>query len=357
MSLVFAILFAVVLFSLLIFVHELGHFLAAKLSGVQVNEFSMFMGPAIASWQRGTTQYTIRCIPIGGYCAMEGEDTDTESPHSFQKAAWWKRLIILFAGSFMNFLTGVLIVAIVLFWQPNYVTTELSNVESWCSAAVSGGLQAGDQILEFDGKKISIYEDFSLATMLSPDGNYDITVLRDGQKVYLQDVPMIRQLVADDSGTQSRLYGISFQLAETTAASVPGRIFPTAFNYVKSVIVSLGMIFNGQAGLQDMTGAVGIVQIMSESAASAKDTSLAILNLLYFGGFLAINLAVMNVLPIPALDGGRIVGLLLITGVEAVIGKKIDPKYESYIHAAGMIALLALMALITFKDIFTIIKR
>ena len=357
MSLVFAIVFAVLLFSFLIFVHELGHFVAAKLSGVQVNEFSMFMGPAIAKWTWGETQYTIRCIPIGGYCAMEGEDADTENPRSFQKAAWWKRLIILAAGSFMNFLAGVLIVAVVLFWQPRYTTTELVQVEPWCSAATAGGLQAGDRILEFDGKNISIYEDFSLATMLAPDGNYDITVLRDGQVVELENVPMIRQLVANAAGVQSPLYGISFNRVDTTAASVPGRILPTAFNYVKSVIVSLGMIFNGQAGLQDMTGAVGIVQIMSESAAAAKDTSLAILNLLYFGGFLAINLAVMNVLPIPALDGGRIVGLLLTTGVEAVIGKKIDPKYESYIHAAGMIALLALMALITFKDIFTIIKR
>ena len=357
MSLIFAIIFAVLLFSLLIFVHEFGHFAAAKLSGVQVNEFSMFMGPAIAKWKRGTTQYTIRCIPIGGYCAMEGEEEDTDNPHSFQKAAWWKRLIILAAGSFMNFLTGVLIVAVVLFWQPNYVTTELTHVESWCSASVAGGLQAGDQILEFDGKKISIYEDFTLTTMLAPDGNYDITVLRDGQKVELKAVPMIRQLVADDSGAQSRLYGISFKPAKTTAASVPGRILPTALNYVKSVVVSLEMIFSGQAGLQDMTGAVGIVQIMSESAARAEDVSLALLNMLYFGGFLAINLAVMNVLPIPALDGGRIVGLLLTTGIEAVTRKKIDPKYEGYIHTVGMIALLVLMALITFKDIFTIFKR
>ena len=219
------------------------------------------------------------------------------------------------------------------------------------------GLQAGDRILEFDGKRISIYEDFSLATMLAQDGNYDITVLRDGQKVVLQDVPMIRQLVADSSGTRTLLYGISFVRTDTTAASVPGRILPTAFNYVRSVIVSLEMLFTGQAGLQDMTGAVGIVQIMSESAAAAEDTGLAMLNMLYFGGFLAINLAVMNVLPIPALDGGRIVGLLLTTGIEAVTRRKIDPKYESYIHAVGMIALLALMALITFKDIIVIFKR
>lgn len=357
MSLVLAIAFAVILFSILIFVHELGHFVAAKLSGVQVNEFSMFMGPAIAKWTRGETQYTIRCIPVGGYCAMEGEEEDTDNPRSFQKAAWWKRLVILAAGSFMNFLTGVLIVAVVLFWQPRYTTTQLVQVEDWCSASVTGGLQTGDQILEFDGKKIRIYEDFKLATMLAQDGNYDITVLRNGIKVELEDVPMIRQLAADSTGAQSWRYGLTFDRPETTAGSVPGRILPTALNYVDSVIVSLEMLFTGQAGLQDMTGAVGIVQIMSESAAGEEDLSMAILNMLYFGGFLAINLAVMNILPIPALDGGRIVGLLLTTAVETVTRKKINPKYEGYIHMIGMIALLALMALITFKDIFTIIKR
>jgi len=356
MSLVVSILFALILFSFLIFVHELGHFIAAKLSGVQVNEFSMFMGPAIVKWERGGTLYTIRCIPIGGYCAMEGENADTDSQHSFQKAAWWKRLIILAAGSFMNFVAGVLLAAIVLFWQPNYVTNQLAHVETWSSAAVENGLQAGDRILEFDGKKISIHEDFTLATMMAPDGNYDFVVLRDGQKVKLENVPMIRQLMPDSSGGRSMLYGISFQVEETTFSSVPGRIFPTAFNYVKTVIVSLEMLLTGSAGIQDMTGAVGIVQIMSETAAGTEDAKVAALTMIYFGAFIAINLSVMNMLPIPALDGGRILGLLLTTGIETVTRKKIDPKYEGYIHTVGMILLLAFMALITFKDIFAIFK-
>lgn len=356
MSIIVAILFAVILFSVLIFVHELGHFVTAKLSGVQVNEFSMFMGPVIAKWRRGDTQYSIRCIPIGGYCAMEGEDEDTDNPRSFQKAAWWKRLIILAAGSFMNFVIGVVIVSIVLFCQPTYTTTELAQVEPWSSVAVEGGLQTGDVIVSFNGQSTSIYEDFSLATMLAPDSSYDVEIIRNGQKLLLEDVPFTRQAVDDGNGGQLMLYGISFKRVPTTFDSVPGRIFPTAFNYVKTVIVSLKMMLTGQAGLRDMTGAVGIVQIMSESAAAAKTTSDAVLNMLFFGGFIAINLSVMNILPIPALDGGRIVGLLLTTAVEKVTRRKIDPKFEGYVHAIGMIALLALMAVITFKDIFTIIK-
>ena len=138
-----SIVFAIILFSVLIFVHELGHFVAAKLSGVQVNEFAMFMGPAIFKWKRGETQYSIRCIPIGGYCAMEGEDQDTDNPHSFQKAAWWKRLIILVAGSFMNFVIGVLIVAVVLFSQNRYATPQVTHIEDWSTLNYEEGIRPG----------------------------------------------------------------------------------------------------------------------------------------------------------------------------------------------------------------------
>ena len=351
-----SIVFAVLLFSILIFVHELGHFVAAKLSGVQVNEFSMFMGPAIAKWKRGDTQYSIRCIPIGGYCAMEGEDADTDNPRSFQKAAWWKRLIILVAGSFMNFVVGVLIVAIVLFCQPRYATPQITEIEPWSTVATENGLQPGDTIVEFDGKNIAVYEDFTLATLFLPDGEYDITVERNGQKVKLQDVPMVRKEVDDGNGNKQMLYGLSFAVAETTPASVPGRILPTALNQVKSVVVSLKLLLTGQAGLKDMTGPVGIVLIMSEGAEAAETTGGALVNMLWFGGFIAINLAVMNLLPIPALDGGRVVGLLLTTAIEKITRRKLDPKYEGYIHSIGMILLFALMALILFKDIFTIFK-
>ena len=352
-----SIVFAIILFSVLIFVHELGHFMAAKLFGVQVNEFSMFMGPAIAKWTRGETQYSIRCIPIGGYCAMEGEDEETDNPRSFQKAAWWKRLIILAAGSFMNFITGVIIVAVVLFCQQRYVTPQVVTIEQWSSLAAEGGLQTGDTIIEFNGHKIDIYEDFTLATMMLPDGNYDMIVERNGQRIALADVPMIRQEVDDDNGGKTKLYGISFGVENTTAANVPARILPSAFNHVKSVIVSLKMIFTGQAKLQDMGSAVAIVQIMSESAEAAEDNFGALVNMLWFGGFIAINLAVMNILPIPALDGGRIVGLVLTTAVEGITKKKLNPKYEGYVHGVGMILLLAFMAIITFKDIFLIFKR
>ena len=183
-----------------------------------------------------------------------------------------------------------------------------------------------------------------------------MVVRRNGEKVKLENVPMIRS-VPDETNPESLLYGISFGVEETTPGSVPGRIFPTAINQVKSVIVSLKLLLTGQAGFRDMSGPVGIVQMMSESASNAGSAKLALVNLLWFGGFIAINLAVMNMLPIPALDGGRVLGLLLTVIVEKITRKKLDPKYEGYIHGVGMILLLILMAVILFKDIFTLILR
>lgn len=247
-----ALLFAFLLFSLLVVVHELGHFVTAKLSGVQVNEFAIFMGPAIFKKQVGETLYSIRCIPFGGYCAMEGEDEDTDNPRSFQKAAWWKRLIVLLAGSAMNFLTGLLIIAIVLSCANYYVAPQLSQVSEWSSLYGENGLQVGDTIVELDGKAIDIYQDFTLATLLLPDGEYDMTVLRNGVPVELKDVPMIRQAVQNPDGSTSMLYGISFSIVETTPESVPGRIWPTAMSYVDSVVLSLKMLAGGEAGLSDI---------------------------------------------------------------------------------------------------------
>jgi len=349
-----SIIFAVLLFSLLIFVHELGHFLTAKLSGVQVNEFAMFMGPALWKKQVGETLYSIRCIPFGGFCAMEGEDGDSENPRAFSNARWWQRLIILVAGSAMNFIAGVLIITIVLSCSNYYATPQIAEVSDWSALNVEGGLLPGDTIVEFNGKKISIYQDFSLATVLLPDGNYDITVERGGREVELSNVPMVRKKVQYEDGTSAMLYGISFHVAQTTPESVPGRIWPTAMSYVESVIVSLKMLFTGQAGISDMSGPVGIVEIMSESAAAAETTGGALLNMLDIGGMIAINLAVMNLLPVPALDGGRVFALVLITAIEAVTRKKVNPKVEAYVHGVGMVLLLALMAIIMFKDIWNL---
>lgn len=347
------ILFAILLFSLLIFVHELGHFLAAKASGVRVNEFAMFMGPAIFKKQVGETLYSLRCIPIGGYCAMEGENEDTDDPHSFQKAAWWKRLIILVAGAFMNLVAGFLIFAIVFAPAKQFVVPVISAAEEGCTVVREGGLQVGDEIIKVDGEKIYVQSDFSMILHFNPGDTHDIVVKRNGEKLVFDNYKMEKHLFP---GEETERYGFSFSVVDATFGNKLENVWNTALNVVRNVRLSLQMMFTGQAGLADMSGPVGIVQMMSDTAQSAPSKLDALLNMLYIGGFLAINLAVMNLLPIPALDGGRVVGLLLTVAIEKITRRKLDAKYESYIHGVGMILLLALMGVILFKDIFVIFK-
>ena len=350
------IIFAILLFSLLIFVHELGHFLAAKASNVQVNEFSMFMGPAIWKKQKGETLYSIRCIPIGGYCAMEGEDTDTDNPRSFQKAVWWKRLIILIAGSAMNLIAGILLFAVVMIPVQQVAMPNISSFQECCTFNREDALQLGDEILEIDGEAVYLNQDISMLLSLNTTGVHDITVRRGGEKIVFNDLSMAHTHTNED-GEEYQHYGFGFgEAVDATFGIKVDQVGRLAIDNVRNVRLSLQMLLSGKAGLSDMTGPVGIVSTMNDVANQSETWVDALLNMLYFGGFIAINLAVMNLLPIPALDGGRVVALLLTTAIEGITKKKINPKYEGYIHAAGMILLLALMAIILFKDIFTIFK-
>lgn len=351
-----SILFAILLFSVLIFVHELGHFVAAKLSGVQVNEFSMFMGPAIFKKQIGETLYALRCIPIGGYCAMEGEDGDSDNPRAFDKASWWKRLIILVAGAAMNFIVGVLIFAILYLPGDQVVAPVINEFTDCCIFNHEAGLQAGDEILEIDGEKIYINSDISLIFELNRTVNHDVVVLRGGEKLRFEDLPMAHTHQNDD-GSEYLHYGFSFgQVRDANFAEKVSFVWDVVMDNVRSVRLSLQMLLTGKAGLQDMSGPVGIVQMMSDVASESDTGLMAFLNMLSFGGMIALNLAIMNLLPIPALDGGRIVGVLITTAIEAITRKKLNPKYEGYLHAAGMVLLLGLMAVIMFKDIFVIFR-
>ncbi len=353
-----SVIFAILLFSILIFVHELGHFIAAKLSGIQVNEFSMFMGPAIAKWQRGETTYSIRCIPLGGYCAMEGEDEDTDNPRSFQKAKWWKRLIVLVAGSATNLVAGFLIMLAITMPLQAIVLPQIDSFESYSTIDGEHGLQPGDKIVSLDGEKIYNRADIDMMLSLNPGDVHDVVVERKGTTVHLHDFTMQKHEVLGDNGKTYLMYGINFAVLR---APTFGDKLSYAWNYsvdtVRNVRLSLQMLITGQAGLQDVGGAVAIVDQMSQVAQASEDAMSAFMNMLAFGGMIALNLGVMNLLPIPALDGGRVVGLLLTTAVEAVTKKKINPKYEGYLHGIGMVLLLILMGVILFKDLFTIFTR
>jgi len=351
-----AIVFAIIIFSFLIFIHELGHFLAAKASGVQVNEFAMFMGPALVKWQRGETLYSIRCIPLGGYCAMEGEDTDTDNPRSFQKAAWWKRLCILLAGAAMNFVSGFLIFALVLSPAQGFNMPVIAQADPGNTIVYEEGLHIGDRLLKINGSRVYVSSDATMLFNLNTDDTFDLVVERDGKKVELNNFLMETHEFPNEDGTTSLRYGIRFGYEEKTFGSLISYTWNNCLSVVQSVKLSLQMLLSGQAGLKDVAGPAGIMNMMSETAKASPTVMDAILNLLYFGAFIAVNLAVMNLLPIPALDGGRAVALLLTVAIESITHRKIDPKYEGYIHAAGMVVLLGFMAIVTFKDIFVIFK-
>ncbi len=351
------ILFAILLFSLLVFIHELGHFVAAKLSGVQVNEFAIFMGPALVKWERGGTLYAIRCIPFGGYCAMEGEDGDSDNPRAFTRAAWWKRLIILSAGAFMNFVMGLVLLVVVYLPAQQMIVPEIALIEEGCLLAGEDGLQVGDRFLSVDGRKVYVQSDFTMLLGMKDGDYHDLEILRNGEKIILENFHMQRAEFPNEDGSVSLRYGFSFDIKDMTLGDKLKNVWYTAVDYIRVTWLSLGMLVSGKAGMADVSGPVGIVQQMTETAAQSATTFAAVMNLLNFGAMISVNLAVMNLLPIPALDGGRVVGVLLTTAVEGVTKKKLDPKYEGYIHGAGMILLLGLMAVILFKDVFMIFKR
>lgn len=351
-----AIVLAILLFSLLIFVHELGHFITAKLFGVQVNEFAMFMGPAIFKKKKGETLYTIRCIPFGGYCAMEGEDGASENPRAFGQAKWWKRLIILLAGSFMNLVAGFLLLLIVQLPNENMATAQIESFAQYCTIDGEHGLQPGDTIVEIDGEAVYFNTNIDTILMLNPGDIHDIVVERNGEEVLLENFRLEWHTV-EENGVEVQRMGITFVVEELNFGAKLRNAWFDAVDAVRSVRFSLQMLFSGDAGVSDMMGPVGLVDFMNQTAQSSSDTWIAVLRILYIGGIIAMNLAVMNLLPIPALDGGRAVGLLITTAVEKITHKKVNPKYEGWIHAIGMIPLLALMGYILFKDIFAIFTR
>ena len=351
------ILLAILLFGLLIMTHELGHFMTAKLSGVRVNEFSICMGPAIWKKTMGETTYALRCIPIGGYCAMEGEDEDSEDPRAFTRAKPWKRAIILVAGSLMNFLTGLVILLALYSAVAGFNTARIVDFYPDCPLQSDQGLQVGDEIYKIDGHRIYQYSNVGTYLGRNNTGVYDLEIKRNGTLVKLNDFPIEKRAYQNEDGETVYLYGLFFGMEEKTVGSVLKNAWYSSLDFVRMVWMSLSDLVRGMVSINDMSGPVGIVSIIAQTGETSETARAAALNIAYLGAFIAVNLAVMNLLPIPALDGGRIFFLLVTVILEKLLRRKIDPKYEGYIHAAGMILLLAFIAFITLKDIWKLIVR
>ena len=326
------IIIAILIFGLLIFVHELGHFLTAKKFNVKIHEFSIGMGPAVLKKKSGEILYSVRALPFGGYVKMEGEDGDSDDERSFGKLSPLKRIIVLFAGSFMNFLAGfVIFVIIYSFSNAVYVPTIGEIIKN--SPAEEVGLQVGDVITEVNGAKVHIQSDVTFSLFINGTNEAEIKVLRDGKKLEFSVTPVLED--------ERYIIGFYPKVEKVSVGNILYNAFYNTFFVVRMVFESLKMMLFGKVSLADMSGPVGIVGEIGKAAQNG------IMQVLNFAALIAVNLGVMNLLPFPALDGGRIFFAL----IEGIRRKPIKPEIEGYVHMVGLLLLLGLMVIITFSDI------
>ena len=354
---VMLVIIGVLLFGLIIFVHEFGHFITAKLSGVRVNEFAIGMGPQLFSFTRGETKYALRLLPIGGYCAMEGEDEESHDPHAFGSRPVWQRILVVAAGGIMNMLFAVVLMAVLVSQQSVFGSAEVAKFQE-NSALETAGVQVGDVITEINGYKIRSDEDISFALSVSsmeldPENpTIDLTVNRNGEKIVFDD--MLVNTVDLTNGQKYIMLGIYVAPEEKTLLTVIKRSFTDTYSAARSVLYSLKGLVTGQFGMNDMAGPVGTAQAVSQVASEGLKRSFmdAVNNIIYIMLIISVNLGIVNLLPLPALDGGRLVFLFF----ELIFRKKVPAKYEGWVHAAGMVLLIGLMLVVTFNDVLRIVR-
>lgn len=349
------ILAAILVFGVLIAVHELGHFMAAKACGVRVNEFSIGMGPALWKKQKGETQYSLRLLPVGGFCAMEGEEEDSDDPAALNNQGFWAKLLIFVAGAAMNFIAGLLIILVLYAGAKAFYEPVITDFADGCPLESAEGLQTGDRIVRIDGERVYVYSDIRLLLGLNKTGVFDLVVERNGEKVTLTDFPMAPQTYTDQNGASYTSYGLYFAAEKATLGRKLSYTWNNAVDFVRLVRLSLQMLLTGEAGVKDLSGPVGIVSTMTQVGEQAGSVRAAVENIAYLAALIAVNMAVMNLLPLPALDGGKIF-FLVINAIGILLFKKqIPAKYENYIHFAGLVLLLALMAVITLSDVWKLV--
>ncbi len=349
------ILAAILVFGVLIAVHELGHFMAAKACGVRVNEFSIGMGPALWKKQKGETQYSLRLFPVGGFCAMEGEEEDSDDPAALNNQGFWAKLLIFAAGAAMNFIAGLLIILALYAGAKAFYEPVITGFADGCPLESAEGLQTGDRLLRIDGERVYMYSDVRLLLGLNKTGVFDLVVERNGEKVTLTDFPMSPQTYTGQNGESYTSYGLYFGAEEATLGRKLSYTWNNAVDFVRMVRLSLQMLVTGEAGVKDLSGPVGIVSTMTQVGEQSGSARAAVENIAYLAALIAVNLAVMNLLPLPALDGGKIFFLVINAVGMLLFKKQIPAKYENYIHFAGLVLLLALMAVITFSDVWKLV--
>ena len=313
------------------------------------------MGPTLWKKQKGETQYSLRLFPVGGFCAMEGEEEDSDDPTALNNQGFWAKLLIFAAGAAMNFIAGLLIILVLYADAQAFYVPVVAGFADGCPLESADGLQEGDRLLRIDGEKVYVYSDISLLMGLNKTGAFDLQIERNGEVITLRDFTMERREYTDQNGKAYTGYGLYFGAEEATLGRKLSYSWNNAMDFARLVRLSLQMLVTGQAGVKDLSGPVGIVSTMTQVGEQAATTRAAVENIAYLAALIAVNLAVMNLLPLPALDGGKIFFLVINAVSMQLFKKQIPAKYENYIHFAGLILLLALMAVITFSDVWKLI--
>ncbi len=383
------ILAAILVFGIIIIVHELGHFLMCKLMGVRVNEFAIGMGPKLLQFGKKETKYTLRLLPIGGFCAMEGEDEGSPTPsalggsdggteqaalseggeeepeqvqpdpRAFPNKKVWRRILIVVAGAVMNLLLGyVLLVA----YYGIFTVPDQSGEARFSSTIVASlsedalsyqtGLRVGDEIIKIDGKRTMTDSDVAMLMQSDEDGIMDITVKRevDGKRktVLLEDVQF--QLEKQENGRNRLIYDFKVLGIKKTPWTTLVQAGKMEYSVATLIWRSLGDLVTGKYGINDLSGPVGTVNIIGDAVAQAN-TSEGMQTLLMLVVMITVNVGIFNLLPLPALDGGRLIFLIF----EGIFRRPVPAKYEGMVHFIGLLLLLLLMVVVTFSDIWKIV--
>lgn len=334
---------AIILFSIIILFHELGHFLLAKANGIKVNEFSLGLGPTIIGFTKGETKYSLKLLPFGGACMMEGEDSDSADSRSFQKKSVWARISVVAAGPVFNFIMAF-IFSVIIIGSIGISEPVIADVMEGY-AAEEAGLQSGDEILKMNNKRIHFYKEVSMYSIFHAGEAVEVTYSRDGVK----DTVVLSPTYDEENGRY--LYGIYANPYYTKLG--PGEtlvygVYEVKY-WIQYTLKSLEMLVTNQVSFNDLSGPVGIVKTIGDAYEQSLTDGYfyVFLNMLALGILLSANLGVMNLLPIPALDGGRLVFLV----IEAIRGRRMKEEKEGMVHFIGLMCLFGLMILIMFNDV------
>ena len=346
MSFIVTLILFILILGSIVFVHEFGHFMMAKLNGVYVYEFAIGMGPKIWSKKGKETEYTLRAIPIGGFCMMAGEDLEDDDLKKIPKEKRlqakkpWQRFLIMFFGAGNNFICAVLLLFLIgLIWGGSSMEPVITSVVK-NSAAATSGIEAGDRLLEINGHSIATTDDISLyLAIANPEEASDIKVRKENKKVETYSVQPKKKKVDGETTYQ---YGIGMQ-QDVEKGILPALEFTgkKTISIFKQMTVTVGYLFTGGISISQLSGPVGIFSVVGEQS------SAGIMNILYLVAFLSINVGFINLLPIPAFDGGHILFII----IEKIKGSPVKPETENMIHTVGLFLLMLLMVVITFNDI------